>query len=204
MALISSSDLSARACSITSWPSCSTMPSASSAATPSRSALSSASRRLPPPWARTSVGDLGRPAPGVLGDPRAAVEVVPGARRPDLVDQREVLGQMRAAVEVEQDHRPLGRDEGVAHRVVQAPDLHVGAVGGVAQVDRVADHDPGVVARRRAAARSRARREARSAARSGSSRPSARHSSSASAPGPRSPNEPCPARRAAAATILER
>ena len=87
------------------------------------------------------------PSRGVLGHPLAAVEEVPAAPRPHLVDQLEMGGQMRAAVEVEHDDRAVGRDEGVAHRVVQAPDLHVGAVGGIAHVDRVADHDAGVVAR---------------------------------------------------------
>ena len=40
---------------------------------------------------------------------------------------------------VEQHHRPLGRHEDVAGAVVQAPDLHVGDVGGVADVHRVVE-----------------------------------------------------------------
>ncbi len=98
--------------------------------------------------AAQQIGDLGRPAPGMLGHAGAAVKKIPGARRPDLVDQVQRLGEMGAAVEIEDDHRPLGRDEGVADRVVQAPDLHVGAVGGVAEVDRIGEDSPGVVAPR--------------------------------------------------------
>ncbi len=93
------------------------------------------------------IGDLGRPGRRVLDHPIAALEEIPAATRPHLVDQVEMIGEMRAAVKVEHDHRPLGRDEGVADRVVQAPDLHVGAVGGVADVDRIGDHDAGIVAR---------------------------------------------------------
>ena len=93
------------------------------------------------------VGELRGPTRSVLGDAIAALEEIPAAPRPHLVDQIEVRRQVRAAMEVEHDHRPVGRDEGVARRVVQAPDLHVGAVGGVAHVDRIGDHDAGVVAR---------------------------------------------------------
>ena len=51
----------------------------------------------------------------MLDHTRTAVEVIPGARRPDLVDQSSsVTGEVGAAVEVEDDHRPFGRDEGVA------------------------------------------------------------------------------------------
>ena len=149
------------------------------------------------------IGDLRGPARGVLGDAIAALEEVPAAPRPHLVDQVELRREVLAAVEVEHDHRPVGRDEGVAHRVVQAPDLHVGAVGGVADVDRIGDHDAGVVARGQLLRARAPRRYERIAATSGSSSPSACHSPTASAPGPRSPNEPSPRRRAAACTILD-
>ena len=93
------------------------------------------------------IRDLGGPARGMLGDPRAALEEIPAAARSHLVDQIEMRREMGAAVEVEHDHRAVGRDEGVAHRIVQAPDLHAGAVGGIADIDRIGDQDAGIVAR---------------------------------------------------------
>ena len=199
------SALSARASSITSWPSCST----SACGLERRDAVAIGLVEREPAVAAAMGAhqrrDLGRPEPGVLGHPLAAVEVVPGARRPHLVDQLEVSGEMRAAVEVEQDDRALGRDEGVAHRVVQAPDLHVGAVGGVAQVDRVADHDAGEIARRelaRAAARGGRGAAPRDRAARGRS---ARHSLERERARPEIAERALPgARAAAAATILER
>ena len=147
MALISSGDLIARASSITAWPSWTLMPCASERF--DALGVDMVEREAPVAAAVRAhqVGDLGGPARRVLGDSIAALEEIPAATGPHLVDQIEMRRQMRAAVEVEHDHRPVGRDEGVARRVVQAPDLHVGAVGGVAHVDRVADHDAGVVAR---------------------------------------------------------
>ena len=106
-----------------------------------------ASRRLPPPCART------RSAISA-----AQLRACSAMRSPLLKKYQPRPGRTsstssRCAERCAQPWKsntitgPVGRDEGVAHRVVQAPDLHVGAVGGVAEVDRVGDHDAGIVAR---------------------------------------------------------
>ncbi len=48
---------------------------------------------------------------------------------------------MLAMMEVPQDHGTVGRDERSADRVVGAPQLHVGRVGGIAHVQRVEQQD---------------------------------------------------------------
>src|SRR3546814_8706488 len=68
-------------------------------------------------------------------------------RRAHLGDRLVAVGEMRAVVEVEQHHRPLGGHEDIACCVVQAPDLHVADIAGVADVDRVVEQRAGVVAR---------------------------------------------------------
>src|SRR3546814_17019919 len=45
------------------------------------------------------------------------------------------------------DLRPLGGHEDIARRVVQAPDLHIAHIAGIADVDRVVEQRAGVVAR---------------------------------------------------------
>ncbi len=72
-----------------------------------------------------------------LPGPGPGVEVDVGGSRPDLVDRFGVEIQELALGELEQHQRPVGGHEGVAHRVVECPQRHVGRVGGVADVDRV-------------------------------------------------------------------
>ena len=95
---------------------------------------------------RHQVGDLGGPGLGALLETRPGAEVVPGDGGPHLVDRFQAGGQVLAVVEVEHHDRPLGGDEAVAHGVVQGPDRHVAAARRVADVDRVVEHGPGVVA----------------------------------------------------------
>ena len=52
---------------------------------------------------------------------------------------------MGAAVKIKEHDRSIGGDKSVAHRVVCTPDLHVGAVGGIADIEWVAEDDRGVV-----------------------------------------------------------
>ena len=54
-----------------------------------------------------------------------------------LAEHLEARLQMVAAFELKQDHGPFGKDQGVSHGVVQGPDLHVGAVQRIADIDRV-------------------------------------------------------------------
>ena len=56
-----------------------------------------------------------------------------------------MVGKMLAMVIVEEDDRPVGRDETVARRVVRHPKLHVGRVGGVADVDGIVEQGAGIV-----------------------------------------------------------
>ena len=92
------------------------------------------------------LGDLGRPATRAFRSVLARLIVVPGRAVADLVDAIEMPGEMLAIVKVPEDHRAFGRDEGVAHRVVRAPKLHVGGIGRVADVERIVDDDAGEIA----------------------------------------------------------
>ena len=76
----------------------------------------------------------------------AAVEIHPRHRRPHLVDDAGMVRQVLAGEIVEQHDRPFGRDEAVAGRVVRDPELHVGGIGRVADVDRVVEQRAGIVA----------------------------------------------------------
>jgi len=57
-----------------------------------------------------------------------------------------MVGQVLTREIVEQHHRPVGGDETMPRRVVRHPQLHVGAVGGVADVDGVVEQGAGIVA----------------------------------------------------------
>ena len=83
--------------------------------------------------------DLLGPPQRLLADARAGEEVGEGRAGALLVDRVEIPADVPAARELEQHHRPLGRDERVAAAVVHGPDGHVAAAGGVAQVDRVGE-----------------------------------------------------------------
>ncbi|MEJ7697204.1 MAG: hypothetical protein WKF78_11440 [Candidatus Limnocylindrales bacterium] len=65
----------------------------------------------------------------------------------DLVDRVEVPGQVLAAVEIPEDDRAFRCHEGVAHGVVGAPQLHIGRVRRIADVERIVEKHAGHVAR---------------------------------------------------------
>ena len=92
------------------------------------------------------IGNAGRPALDALAGQLAAIEIDPRHRRPDLVDHAGMVGQMLAGEIVEQHDRPFGRDEAMAGVVVRDPQLHVGRIGGVADVDGVVEQGAGIVA----------------------------------------------------------
>ncbi len=85
-----------------------------------------------------SGGLLRQPRPGPVEEHRFG--------RANLVDGVEAVRQVPAGVVVEQHHRPLHRHEQVAGGVVQGPHLHVGDVGGVADIDRIEQQTGGDVA----------------------------------------------------------
>ena len=96
--------------------------------------------------ARDQLQDLRRPDLGDFLAARAGVEIIPAAGGPHLGDGLEPVGEMLAIMEVEEGDRPLGRDIAVARGVVQRPDRHVPAAGGIAQVDRVVEQQARIVA----------------------------------------------------------
>ena len=65
---------------------------------------------------------------------------------PDLAHQRQMGREMLAALEVPQDDMAVSRDETGPRRIVGDPELHVGAVGRVADVERIEQEDAGIVA----------------------------------------------------------
>ena len=78
------------------------------------------------------IGDLLGPPVNQFAFARAVLEIEPTGRGAPFVDAAEVCAQMLTAQEVEQNRRPLCPDEGVAHGIVRAPNLHV------ARIERVA------------------------------------------------------------------
>ena len=146
MARISSGDLISRAFSITASPLPMEMPSRASSSTPSGLRWSTAMRLLPPPCSLHQIGDAGGPAADLLLGQFAAIEIHPRHGRPHLVDDAGMVGQMLAGEIVEQHHRAFGGDETMPRRIVRHPQLHVGRVGGVADVDGVVEQGAGIVA----------------------------------------------------------
>ena len=71
--------------------------------------------------------------------------VVPGERRPPFADRLEMARQMHRTRELIQDDGSGRSHEGIAADIVHRPDLHVAAVGGVAQIRRIEQHDAGDV-----------------------------------------------------------
>ena len=92
------------------------------------------------------VGDAGGPAAHLMLGQLAAVEIHPRHGRAHLVDDAGMIGQMLAGEIVEQHHRPLGGDEAMPGRIVRDPELHVGRIRRVADVDGVVEQGAGVVA----------------------------------------------------------
>ena len=74
-------------------------------------------------------------------------EVVPERAAPRLADRFDAVGEMLAVAIVEDRGFALRRHEAIARGVVHRPDRHVARAGRVADVDRVVEQDPGVVAR---------------------------------------------------------
>ena len=75
----------------------------------------------------------------------AGLEVEEAGAVAHLADKRQMRGQMLAIVEIPQDHLALGRHEAGARRVVRDPQLHVGGVGGIADVQRIEQQQAGTV-----------------------------------------------------------
>ena len=125
------------------------------------------------------IGDAGRPALDAPVAQFAAIEIDPRHGRPHLVDHAGMIGQVLAGEIVEQHDRPFGGDEAVAGRVVRDPQLHVGGVGRVADVDGVVEQGAGIVAALQLGADALEPVSAHGG-RSGSAMPAARHSASAS------------------------
>ena len=92
------------------------------------------------------VGDAFRPALDLHVGQLAAVEIHPRYGRANLVDDAGMVGQVLAGKIVEQHHRTVGGNETVAGRVVRHPQLHVGRVGGVADIDGVVEQGAGIAA----------------------------------------------------------
>jgi hypothetical protein len=86
------------------------------------------------------IGDLVRP--GTRDGLRfgSGHQIYPGPPRAHFVDEIHARAQMRAAWKLEEDYRTLGRDEGIARRIVQAPHLHVCHIGRVADIDGIQEH----------------------------------------------------------------
>ena len=83
--------------------------------------------------------DLAAPGLDLALDVLGRRHVDPGDAGPDLVDARQTAAEMLAAVELEQDRRPLGEDERIAIGIVQRPELHVRGVEGIADIDGVVE-----------------------------------------------------------------
>ena len=84
-------------------------------------------------------------APRQLFRALAGQEVEEGGDGPDLVDERQVVGEVHRLAVLEQDHGAVGRDEAGAGGVVGNPHLHVGGVRRVADVEGVEDEQPRAV-----------------------------------------------------------
>ena len=69
----------------------------------------------------------------------AALEIEPGRATAHFVDHAGMIREMLARMEFKQDDRTVGRDENAAHRIVRGPQLHVGAIRGVSNVQRVVE-----------------------------------------------------------------
>ena len=83
------------------------------------------------------VGDLAGEGVDMLAVPTAIGEIGVRRRGADFVDQVVAVAQVPGAAIVEQDYRPIGRHVDIAAFVVQRPDLHVGHVAGVADIDGI-------------------------------------------------------------------
>ncbi len=76
----------------------------------------------------------------------AGFEIEKRRAGPHFTDQGQVPGEHFAAVEIPQDHRSLGGYEADPAGIVGHPELHVAGVGGVADVERVPQQNPSIVA----------------------------------------------------------
>ena len=75
----------------------------------------------------------------------AGLEVEEAGTVTHLADKRQMRGQMLAIMEIPQDHLALGRHEAGARRVVRDPQLHIGGVGGIANIQRIEQQQSGTV-----------------------------------------------------------
>ena len=146
MAFSSSAHLTVLACSITSSPLKTDIPSSAKRDDAVRIDLVHGDPPVAAAMSPHQIGDFRRPEPRPLGRVLACLVVEPGLAVADLVDRVEMPGEVLAIVKIPKDHRAFGGDEGVAHGVVRAPELHVGGIGRVADVERVVDDDAGEIA----------------------------------------------------------
>ncbi len=86
---------------------------------------------------------------GVGGDVHlvAAVEIEQVGARAHLAHQRVERGQERRVLVIPDHHVAVGAEQHRAERVVGVPELHVGAVGGIADVERIEHQQPAIAAR---------------------------------------------------------
>ena len=73
---------------------------------------------------------------------RKVVEPGPAA---GFLDQGVVSGEVRQPLVLPDHHMPVGRHQDRTERIVRVPDLHIGGVGGVADVERVGQQQTAVV-----------------------------------------------------------
>ncbi len=90
---------------------------------------------------------LRRKAAGVIGDLVTADVVKERRTRAQFLDQRVEGHKKRRVLVFPHHHMPVGADQAGAERIVAVPQLHVGGVGGVADVQGVEHHDAAVIAR---------------------------------------------------------
>jgi hypothetical protein len=95
---------------------------------------------------RQKLRDLAREIARRVLAPVAGGEIEHRRAGADLGHQRVVIGQERRVLVIPQHHVPVGADHAGAERVVGVPQLHVGGIGRIADVERVEDEDPGKVA----------------------------------------------------------
>ncbi len=134
---ISSADLIARAVSMSSNASSTSMPSLCKAPTPSTPMRSTARRPLPPPYWRTRSAISAAHSLTFSRNRGPAAEVVPGRCWPHLINARQAFAQVPVRAVFEHDHGALRWHEGVTRLVMRTPDLHVGGISRITRIQLV-------------------------------------------------------------------
>ena len=184
MARISSGPLTARARSVSGSPSSTARPRGGERAEAGEHDLVDREAAVAAGVGGHDVGDLGGEGGGGGVGRLAGQRVEEGGAGAELGDERVVGGEEGGVLVVPEHHVAVGEHEAGAERVVHVPDLHVGRVGGVADVERVEEQEAAEVAgddpgHQPVEAPAAERRRGRAA-----TRPAACHSARASAVGP--------------------